>query len=144
MTGERILLIEDELAIADAVAARLRSVGFVVEMAGDGLEGLDRFDEFSPALVVLDLNLPGLDGLEVCRRIQAKAAEGVRSTPVVMLTARDGETDIVVGLGVGADDYLTKPFSPRELVARVQAVLRRVGEQVVGPDPSPRTLVGEV
>ncbi len=144
MTGERILLIEDEVAIADAVAARLRSVGFVVEMAGDGPEGLDRFDEFSPALVVLDLNLPGLDGLEVCRRIQAKAAEGGRSTPVVMLTARDDETDIVVGLGVGADDYLTKPFSPRELVARVQAVLRRVGEQVVGPDPSPRTLVGEV
>ena len=144
MTGERILVVEDEAAIADAVAARLRSVGYVVEVAVDGPLGLERFDEFTPALVVLDLNLPGLDGLEVCRRIQAKAAAGSRSTPVVMLTARDDETDIVVGLGVGADDYLTKPFSPRELVARVQAVLRRLGEQAVGPEPAARVIVGDV
>src|SRR5215471_4471342 len=105
-----IVVIEDEVSIASAVAARLRSEGFTVEIATDG-----------PDLVVLDLMLPGLDGLEVCRRIQHE-----RPVPVLMLTARDSETDMVVGLAVGADDYLTKPFSPRELVARVHALLRRV------------------
>ena len=116
-----IVVIEDEADIASAVAARLRSEGFLVEIAVDGPAGVAAVARLRPDLVVLDLMLPGLDGLEVCRRIQAD-----RPVPVVMLTARDDETDVLVGLGVGADDYLTKPFSPRELVARIRALLRRV------------------
>jgi DNA-binding response OmpR family regulator len=116
-----ILVVEDEATIAEAVAARLRSEGFAVEIALDGLAGLDAATRLQPDLVVLDLMLPGLDGLEVCKRIQRE-----RPVPVLMLTARDSETDLVVGLAVGADDYLTKPFSSRELTARVHALLRRV------------------
>jgi DNA-binding response OmpR family regulator len=116
-----IVVVEDEASIASAVAARLRSEGFVVEIADDGPNGVEMCERVHPDLVVLDLMLPGLDGLEVCRRIQHD-----RPVPVLMLTARDSETDMVVGLAVGADDYLTKPFSPRELVARVHALLRRV------------------
>jgi DNA-binding response OmpR family regulator len=115
-----IAVIEDEASIAAAVAARLRSEGYLVETAGDGLAGVALCARLHPDLVVLDLMLPGLDGLEVCRRIQRE-----RVTPVLMLTARDTETDLVVGLEVGADDYMTKPFSTRELVARVKAILRR-------------------
>ena len=117
-----IVIIEDEADIAASVAARLRNEGFAVAIAADGPSGVElvRVDD-RPDLVVLDLMLPGMDGLEVCRRIQAD-----RAVPVVMLTARDDETDMLIGLGVGADDYLTKPFSPRELVARIRAILRRV------------------
>ncbi len=115
-----VVLIEDEAPIAAAVAARLRSEGFRVEVAGDGPAGVDLCAAVDPDLVVLDLMLPGFDGLEVCRRIQRE-----RPVPVLMLTARDSETDLVVGLAVGGDDYLTKPFSSRELVARVHALLRR-------------------
>ncbi len=115
-----VLVVEDEQAIADAVAARLRNEGLLVEVAGDGPSGVARCEELRPDLVILDLMLPGFDGLEVCRRIQRR-----RPVPVLMLTARDEETDLVVGLAVGADDYLTKPFSMRELVARVGAILRR-------------------
>jgi DNA-binding response OmpR family regulator len=114
-------VIEDEPTIADAIAARLRSEGFAVEVSPDGPSGVEACERISPDLVVLDLMLPGLDGLEVCRRIQRH-----RPVPVLMLTARDTEDDLVVGLAVGADDYLTKPFSGRELVARVRALLRRV------------------
>ena len=117
----RIAVIEDEATIAAAVAARLRAEGFDVEIANDGIGGVALCQRFRPDLVVLDLMLPGLDGLEVCRRIQRE-----RQIPVLMLTAKDSETDLEVGLGVGADDYMTKPFSPRELVARVRVVLRRV------------------
>ena len=117
-----VVIIEDEETIASAVAARLRSEGFTVEVAGDGPSGVSLVERVKPDLVVLDLMLPGFDGLEVCRRIQKD-----RPVPVLMLTARDSETDLLVGLAVGADDYLTKPFSPRELVARVHAILRRVG-----------------
>jgi DNA-binding response OmpR family regulator len=120
-TTRSILVIEDEATIAQAVAARLRSEGFSVEVAADGPGGVEACERLQPDLVVLDLMLPGLDGLEVCRRIQAR-----RPVPVLMLTARDSETDLVVGLAVGADDYLTKPFSARELVARIHALLRRV------------------
>jgi len=115
-----VLVVEDEPTIADAVAARLRTEGFAVYVAEDGPGAVARVDELEPDLVVLDVMLPGFDGLEVCRRIQAD-----RPVPVLMLTARDDETDVLVGLGVGADDYLTKPFSMRELVARVRALLRR-------------------
>ena len=116
-----ICVIEDEEAIADAVAARLRAEGFAVEVAHDGPAGIALCERLLPDLVILDLLLPGIDGLEVCRRIQR-----TRPLPVLMLTALDAETDMLVGLGVGADDYMTKPFSPRELVARVRALLRRV------------------
>ena len=116
-----IVVIEDEADIAAAIAARLRSDGFHVEVAGDGPSGIEAVATHRPDVVVLDLMLPGIDGLEVCRRIQAD-----RPVPVVMLTARDDETDMLVGLGVGADDYMTKPFSQRELVARIRALLRRV------------------
>ncbi len=115
-----ILIIEDEPDIAELVASRLRSEGFDTETCDNGAKGVERCLELRPDLVVLDLMLPGLDGIEVCRRIQQH-----RRTPVVMVTAKDEETDMLVGLGVGADDYITKPFSPRELVARIQAVLRR-------------------
>ncbi len=119
-SSELILVVEDEPTIAEAVASRLRSEGFQVEVAVDGPTAVDRCAALAPDLVVLDLNLPGFDGIEVCRRIHM-----YRRVPVVMLTARDDETDMLVGLGVGADDYMTKPFSPRELVARIKAVLRR-------------------
>jgi DNA-binding response OmpR family regulator len=122
-----IVVIEDEVAIASAVAARMHSAGYAAEIATDGPAGVELVDRLHPDLVVLDLMLPGLDGLEVCRRIQRH-----RRVPVLMLTARDAESDVLTGLEVGADDYLTKPFSPRELVARVQAVLRRVAG--TGPD----------
>jgi len=116
-----ICVIEDEAVIAQSVAARLESEGFDVEVAADGEAGVELCDRTRPDLVVLDVMLPGLDGLEVCRRIQRD-----RPVPVLMLTARGEEADVLVGLGVGADDYMTKPFSPRELVARIKALLRRV------------------
>lgn len=131
--GAAILIIEDEPDIASAVADRLRSHGFEATIANDGLRGVELCAELEPDLVILDLTLPGLDGLEVCRRIQAN-----RRVPVLMLTARQEETDVIVGLAVGADDYLTKPFSPRELVARVQAILRRVAHR----EPNPVFIVG--
>jgi DNA-binding response OmpR family regulator len=114
-----VLVVEDDETIAGAIADRLRSEGFDVTFANDGLLALDLVDQLKPGLVVLDVMLPGLDGVEVCRRIHTKV-------PVVMLTARDDETDMLVGLAVGADDYITKPFSMRELVARIRVVLRRV------------------
>jgi DNA-binding response OmpR family regulator len=117
----RIAVIEDEATIALSVAKRLRAEGFDVEVAYDGIEGVELCRGYRPDLVVLDLMLPGLDGLEVCRLIQRD-----RHVPVLMLTARDTETDLEIGLAVGGDDYMTKPFSPRELVARVRALLRRV------------------
>jgi DNA-binding response OmpR family regulator len=120
-TGRRVLVVEDEPTIAASVAARLRAEGFTVDVAQDGPSAVARASADPPDVVVLDVMLPGFDGLEVCRRLHAR-----RPVPVLMLTARDAETDVLVGLGVGADDYMTKPFSVRELVARVHALLRRV------------------
>ncbi|HLT09598.1 MAG TPA: response regulator transcription factor [Micromonosporaceae bacterium] len=117
----RILVVEDERTIAESVAARLRAEGFAVELAYDGPTAVAKARASQPDLVVLDIMLPGFDGLEVCRRIQAD-----RPVPVLMLTARGDETDLLVGLAVGADDYISKPFSMRELAARVHALLRRV------------------
>jgi DNA-binding response OmpR family regulator len=116
----RVLVVEDERTIAESLAARLRAEGFAVELAHDGPTAVARAHASRPDLVVLDVMLPGFDGLEVCRRIQAD-----RPVPVLMLTARGDETDLLIGLAVGADDYLTKPFSMRELAARVHALLRR-------------------
>jgi len=134
--GRTVVVVEDEEAIAGAVAARLRAEGLTVEVAGDGLEGVALCERVRPDLVVLDLMLPGLDGLEVCRRIQRD-----RPVAVLMLTARADETDVVVGLAVGADDYLTKPFSMRELVARVHALLRRAERR---DEPVAPTQVGDL
>jgi len=136
-----VVVIEDEPSIAAAVAARLRSEGFAVEIAGDGPAGVALCRDVRPDLVVLDLMLPGLDGLEVCRQVQKD-----RPVPVLMLTARDSETDMLVGLAVGADDYMSKPFSPRELVARVHAILRRMERTLVfpGAGASPVIRVGDV
>jgi DNA-binding response OmpR family regulator len=121
MGSQRILVVEDDRVIADAVSRRLTSEGFGVDTVHDGLAAVAAATATEYDAAILDVMLPGLDGLEVCRRIQS-----VRPLPVLMLTARAEETDRIVGLGVGADDYLTKPFSPRELVARVRALLRRV------------------
>lgn len=120
-SSRRVLVVEDEPVINKMVADRLTAEGYDVLTAYDGPGAVAAFGEHSPDLVVLDVMLPGYDGHEVCRRIQAE-----RPVPVLMLTARTEETDILVGLGVGADDYLTKPFRMRELVARVAALLRRV------------------
>ncbi|GAB2745400.1 response regulator transcription factor [Amycolatopsis magusensis] len=133
----RVLIVEDERTIAESVAARLRAEGFEVQLAHDGPAGVAAAEATEPDLVVLDLMLPGYDGLEVCRRIQAR-----RPVPVLMLTARADENDLLVGLAVGADDYLTKPFSIRELAARVHALLRRAG-RTAAAEPE-RIVVGDL
>ena len=115
-----IVVVDDEANIADLVALYLDREGYRVVKAATGIDGLDAFHQHRPRLVVLDVGLPDLDGLEVCKRIRAQS-----QTPVIFLTARDGEIDRILGLELGGDDYLTKPFSPAELVARVKAVLRR-------------------
>ncbi|MEE9298868.1 MAG: response regulator transcription factor [Acidimicrobiia bacterium] len=118
-----VVLIEDEESIADLVQMYFEQEGFRLVHAADGEKGLDAVRDRDPRVVLLDLGLPGMDGIEVCRRIRAMS-----DVPVIMLTARDSEIDKIVGLEIGADDYVTKPFSPRELVARVRAVLRRSEE----------------
>src|SRR4051794_3834706 len=133
MTGRRVLVVDDERAIAESVAMRLRAEGFAVDVAFDGPTAVSKARVTRPDLVVLDVMLPGFDGLEVCRRIQAD-----RPVPVLMLTARDDENDLLVGLAVGADDYLTKPFSMRELAARVHALVRRAARGRARPARPPR------
>ncbi len=124
LTRSRILVVDDEPVVTEVVARYLVRDGFEVETARDGEGGLALARSWSPDLVVLDLMLPGIDGLEVCRALRKEG-----DTPIVMLTARGEETDRIVGLELGADDYVVKPFSPRELVARVRSVLRRTATQ---------------
>ncbi|MBT8201751.1 MAG: response regulator transcription factor [Acidimicrobiia bacterium] len=123
-----VLLIEDEEEIADLLRLVFEKEGFRLLHAASGEKGLDVLTQRSPRAVLLDLGLPGMDGMEVCRRIRATS-----EVPIIMLTARDDEIDKVVGLEIGADDYVTKPFSPREVVARVKAVLRRSEQQPEAP-----------
>ena len=132
-----IVVVEDDPNIADLVDLYLRQDGYRVFQAASGERGLELVRERSPRLVVLDVGLPGMDGLEVCRQLRATS-----DIPILMLTARDGEIDRVLGLEMGADDYVTKPFSPRELVARVKAILRRAE----GParEAPPVIVVGDV
>jgi len=120
VTQDRILIVEDEPTVAEVVDRYLRRDGYDVSVAHDGIQAMEAYDRVQPDLVVLDVMLPGLDGMEVCRQIRSRA-----TTPIIMLTARGDEVDKLVGLQIGADDYVTKPFSPRELAARVKAVLRR-------------------
>ncbi len=115
-----VLLVEDEEAFIDALTVGLRREGFVVEVARDGAEALDRFDEVQPDLVLLDVMLPTVSGIDVCRELRRRT-----DVPIIMVTAKAAEIDTVVGLEVGADDYVTKPYRLRELVARIRAVLRR-------------------
>ena len=140
VVSHRILIVEDDRTIARAIADRLVSEGFDCDVSGDGLDAIAVASARHPDLVVLDLMLPGIDGIEVCRRIQA-----VRPTPVLMLTARSEEPDLLVGLGVGADDYMTKPFSQKELVARIRAILRRVErERAETPSVAATLKIGEL
>ncbi|MDQ3616074.1 MAG: response regulator transcription factor [Actinomycetota bacterium] len=128
----RVLVVEDEESYSDALAYMLRKEGFEVAIAATGPDALTEFDRGGADIVLLDLMLPGLPGTEVCRQIRT-----VSNVPVIMVSAKDDEVDKVVGLELGADDYVTKPYSPRELVARVRAVLRRGSET---PDLEPATL----
>ncbi|MEE6294636.1 response regulator transcription factor [Georgenia wangjunii] len=133
-----VLVVEDDEVINDGLATRLRAEGFTVVQAFDGPGAVAEFERTPPDLVVLDVMLPGFDGIEVCRRIQA-----VRAVPVLMLTAKVEETDVLVGLAVGADDYVTKPFRVREVVARVRALLRRVDRaRELAADVPPRLELG--
>jgi two-component system alkaline phosphatase synthesis response regulator PhoP len=125
MSGETILVVDDEANIVELARLYLEKEGFRVEEARDGARALEMVVAKPPTLIVLDLMLPKIDGWEVCRRVRARS-----DVPILMLTARDDDVDKIVGLELGADDYLTKPFNPRELVARVKAILRRTGPRV--------------
>ncbi len=127
----RVLVVEDEESYSDALAYMLRKEGFEVAIANNGNDAITEFDRGGADIVLLDLMLPGIPGTEVCRQIRATS-----NVPVIMVSAKDDEVDKVVGLELGADDYVTKPYSPRELVARIRAVLRRGAE----PDLAPATL----
>ncbi len=132
MTGERILVVDDEPNIVELATMYLEQEGYRVESAFDGAQALEKIQALEPSLVVLDLMLPEVDGFEVCRQTRVNS-----DVPIIMLTARDDDVDKIVGLELGADDYLTKPFNPRELVARVKAILRRADRS---PRPNDRPL----
>jgi DNA-binding response OmpR family regulator len=125
----KALIVDDDRVLADIVAFALRREGFEIILADDGAAGLQRWEEEDPDLIILDVNLPKMDGFEVCRKIRERS-----TTPIIMLTVRGEDDDIIRGLEIGADDYIPKPFSPRQLVARAYAVLRRAGQMAV---PSP-------
>ena len=134
-SAARILVVEDEESLADTVRYNLEREGYAVAIAADGRRALDRFRAESPSLVILDLMLPEMSGLDVCRQIRQ-----ISTVPIIMVTAKDSEADKVSGLEIGADDYVTKPFSVRELVSRVRAHLRRAGMRA--PDPIDEVLTG--
>ena len=123
-----ILIIDDEQRIVDLAKLYLEKDGFTVRSANDGLVGYRQIIETLPALVILDLMLPGMDGLEICRKVRATS-----DVPIIMLTALSDDVDKIVGLELGADDYLTKPFNPRELLARVKAIMRRINRDAAAP-----------
>ncbi len=139
MAKYNVLIVEDDENIQELVAYNLRKAGWAVAAVGNGEEGLEFALKHSPDIVLLDLMLPGMDGLEVCRKIKAKNPE----IPIIMLTAKGEETDIIVGLEMGADDYVVKPFSPKVLIARIKAVLRR-GELVEDIDNGKVIVRGEL
>ena len=154
MAGETILVVDDEPNIVELAALYLEREGFRVRSAGDGAKALDMIARQPPALMILDLMLPEVDGWEVCRRVRSgKAAPDL---PIIMLTARDDDVDKIVGLELGADDYVTKPFNPRELIARVKAILRRtrraarteapvhVGDVTIDPARHEITVAGQL
>jgi two-component system response regulator RegX3 len=130
----RVLVVEDEESYSDALSYMLRKEGFEVALAADGNTAIETYDRTGADIVLLDLMLPGMPGTEVCRELRRRS-----NVPVIMVTAKDTEVDKVVGLELGADDYVTKPFSPRELVARIRAVLRRGAE---APEPTQTVLEG--
>jgi DNA-binding response OmpR family regulator len=133
--ADTILLVDDEQHIVDLARMYLEQDGFKIDTANDGKTALQKIFADSPSLVVLDLMLPIMDGWEVCRRVRAES-----DVPIIMLTARGDDIDRIVGLELGADDYLTKPFNPRELVARIKAILRRVEKRISAPQESAITL----
>src|SRR6187431_3442483 len=137
MTEATIFVVEDEASFVEALSIGLRREGFDVVVAVDGAEALDRFDEVRPDLVLLDVMLPKVTGLEVCRQLRKRT-----QVPIIMVTAKSAEIDTVVGLEVGADDYVTKPYRIRELVARIRAVLRRApGDDALGASGSNGAIV---
>ena len=138
--GHRVLVVDDDATVSDVVRRYLEQAGCAVRLAGDGAAGLAAVDAQRPDLVVLDLMMPGIDGLEVCRRLRRKQPD----LPVIMLTALGEEVDRVLGLEVGADDYVTKPFSPRELVLRVRSVLRRTVGAEAGTTSPERLTDGDL
>jgi two-component system alkaline phosphatase synthesis response regulator PhoP len=142
MKKPKILIIEDEADIRELLEYTLAREGFQTAAVGDGVTGLSEARRQSPDLLVLDLMLPGLDGLEVCRRL--KQDEATANIAIMMLTAKGEETDVVLGLGIGADDYVTKPFSPKEVVARARALLRRTGSAADHRDDKKKVVHGQI
>ena len=130
MAQYSVLLVDDDVKLVQLLQTYFNKEGFITYTANDGLDALQTARERKPNIIVLDLMLPGLDGWEVCRKIRKDS-----DIPIIMLTARDEESDRLVGLEIGADDYVTKPFSPREVVARVKAILRRANKEVVSKEP---------
>ena len=124
MIKQKVLIVDDEVAIQELIRFNLEQSGFETEVAGDGIAALEMFESYRPDLIVLDLMLPGKDGYDVCKEIRRTS-----NVPIIMLTAKETELERVLGLELGADDYITKPFSPLELVARIKAVLRRANSQ---------------
>ena len=127
MTQKHIIVIEDEKDILDVLEYNLKREGFRVSTLSDGKAGLKMVRQDKPDLVLLDIMLPEIDGLEICRILKSETS--TRNIPIIMLTAKEEESDVVLGLGLGADDYVTKPFSPKELIARIKALLRRSNEK---------------
>ena len=141
MSGEKIVVVEDEPDILEVLSFNLQREGFEVMSVSSGPEGIRMIEQERPDLVLLDLLLPGVDGLDICRHVRSEPE--LKQTPVIMVTAKGEESDIVLGLGVGADDYIQKPFSPKELVARVKAVLRRSSNREES-EPSERVVRGPI